>query len=759
MRRRRSPSRAESRPAKKPAASRAKTAARPERPAIPGPEARLSFTASQIPTVMWSVDQDLRITSGMGSGADAMGLRQNEYVGKTLFDVFETTDTSLPPIRTHLRALEGESGSYEVVYRGRTLSAHVQPIRGETGEITGAMGVGLDITERRHAEEALRTSEEHYRDLFASAPIGIFRSTRDGRLLMANQELARILDYASAEELQALNLGRDVYRREEDRRTLVAQHAERTTPWTVDIEWKRRDGTPIWVRLTARAVQDQNGQFQHFEAFVRDVTERRRADEELANREAMLRTVFDSEPECVKVLAKDGTLVTMNPAGLAMIEAESLDQVRGQSVLALVLPPFRSAFAALTTRVLRGETGSLEFEIEGLKGARRWLETHAAPLRAADGRITAVLGVTRDITERKRTEQELAQAEAARRASEEQYRVIAETATDVIVTIDEASRIQFVNPAAQAVLGYRPAELIGESLTILMPESLRKRHTTALDRYVITGMQGMRWSGVELVARRKDGSEFPAEISFGETFRDGRRLFTGFIRDITSRKRAEDSLRDSRQRLRGLTGRLEQVREEERAHIAREIHDQLGQSLTAIKLDLASLSEHLPEGDAWRRARETLALLDDTIKAVRRISAELRPVVLDELGLAAAVEWYAQDFGQRTGLTIRVHADALDGELHRDNATGLFRILQEALTNVARHAAARTVQIALRRRGSTLSLDVADDGAGITPDQASAPTSLGILGMRERAILLGGTMEIIGEPNGGTRVTVWVPVK
>lgn len=331
---------------------------------------------------------------------------------------------------------------------------------------------------------------------------------------------------------------------------------------------------------------------------------------------------------------------------------------------------------------------------------------------------------------------------------------------DGIIVIDEGSRIVMASAGIERILGYPPDDLIGRELTQLMPPRLRLRHLTALGDHLRTGRRHLDWDGVELPALHRDGHEVPVEISFEETTEGERRLFTGVIRGITARKQAERELEVSRQQLRELARRLESVREEERRRIAREIHDELGQALTAIKLDVVWLQERLPAGSETlaRFADGVQGLIDRTIGQVRRIAAELRPGVLDDLGLAPAVEWYSEEFARHTGITPAITVRGGERELDGERATALFRILQEALTNVARHAGAHTVQIVLELGGAEAVLEVRDDGRGIRDQEVRGVGSMGLAGMRERAAAQGGvvTVERVGER--GTAVRARLPL-
>jgi PAS domain S-box-containing protein len=262
--------------------------------------------------------------------------------------------------------------------------------------------------------------------------------------------------------------------------------------------------------------------------------------------------------------------------------------------------------------------------------------------------------------------------------------------------------------------------------------------------------------------RRLDGSTMWVEGDF-MCFYDAAGRITGHFgvqRDVTDRVFAKEELERSRSELRALAARLQSTREEERTRIAREIHDELGQALTALKLDLAWLgNKRAPKSSSeFRVINQSLtSRIDETIQTVRRIATELRPSVLDQLGLRAAVEWLVQETGKRTGITITFDADEFP-RLPDDAASHAFRIIQEALTNAIRHARATRVDVTVRRGPAALTLAVRDNGIGFTPDALSGLASLGLVGMRERALACGGTLIIRGEPDRGTEITAAIPV-
>jgi len=241
---------------------------------------------------------------------------------------------------------------------------------------------------------------------------------------------------------------------------------------------------------------------------------------------------------------------------------------------------------------------------------------------------------------------------------------------------------------------------------------------------------------------------------------DGRRMYLHMVSNITDTKKGEAELRASREQLRELSQFLESVREEERTKMAREIHDELGQILTALKIELSWLTRRFPQeqGLLLEKTESMSELIDGAIRTVKRISSELRPGVLDDLGLADAVEWQAQEFAKLTDIKVRFSASPEHIDLDRDRSTAIFRVCQEALTNIARHADATKVGVSLRQGSGRVSLRITDNGKGIDDDQILDPRAFGLMGMRERARYWGGEVKISRAPDKGTVVSVSIPL-
>lgn len=288
-----------------------------------------------------------------------------------------------------------------------------------------------------------------------------------------------------------------------------------------------------WVRSTGNA-EFENGICKRIYGSFQEIDARKRSQLKLAESENKLRTILEAEPECVKLMDEKGKILMMNPAGLEMIEAANETQILNQTVLDIVLPEHKPAFMNLIKSVFRGESGKLIFEIKGLKGTKRWMETHAVPMRNEKGDISSLLGVTRDITEQREAQIEII-------ASEERRRLIMSGALDAIICILPNQEITFWNPQAESIFGWKESEAIGQLLPqLIIPEAFRKFHEEGVKNYMQSGQGKVLNRLLELTAIRKNGDEFPIELTIIPIEQDGDMFFCAFIRDLTNRKKAEE---------------------------------------------------------------------------------------------------------------------------------------------------------------------------------------------------------------------------
>ena len=336
-------------------------------------------------------------------------------------------------------------------------------------------------------------------------------------------------------------------------------------------------------------------------------------------------------------------------------------------------------------------------------------------------------------------------------------RALLDNMPDMAWLKDRDSRYLAVSVAYLEALGVTEAEVIGKRPEEIWPPEVAEVYLRT-DRAVLKSGKRRRYEE----SRRDPAGEMRWYDTIKSPIRDeaGRIVGTvGISRDITKRKASEAELIASRAELRRLSGAEQRARESERARIARELHDELGQTLTAIKMQLVSLksAEPVPPDTIAGRLDRLIGIVDRSVGDLRRIATELRPLILDELGLAAALEWLAQTVSEQAQLPVALDFDAGDLALDPDARTAAFRIVQEALTNAVRHGRSTGVRVIGRQRGKALEIVVEDDGRGIDP-ASTATGRLGLAGMRERARLAGGTVEIVGAPGRGTTVTLRLPV-
>jgi len=342
-------------------------------------------------------------------------------------------------------------------------------------------------------------------------------------------------------------------------------------------------------------------------------------------------------------------------------------------------------------------------------------------------------------------------AEQSLRENGNRLNAILDAAVEGIITLNDRGIIESVNAATERIFGYSSAELIGRNISLLMPSPSREKHDQYLGNFRGTGQPQRIGSGREMQGRRKDGSLFPIDLVVSEIVLAGRRVFTGFVRDVTEREQAERTARE-------LSGRLITAQEMERARLARELHDDITQRLARLAID-AGRAEFGHEGngrnEAWRDVRDGLVRLSEDVHS---LSYQLHPALLEDLGLAEALRAECERFSRQESLALEVKLEPIAGDIPKDTGLCLFRVTQEALRNVARHARAQEAAVALRPFEGGLQLAVTDTGIGFDARQQRHRPSLGLASMRERVLLLGGELDIDSTPDRGTSIVAWVPL-
>ena len=482
-----------------------------------------------------------------------------------------------------------------------------------------------DITERKKAEEEIRSSEIRLIKAQQIGKFGYWQQNLKSDMVWASKEAMRIYGFEALDgELEREKIASciiDIDKVKDAATNLVAHGKE----YNIEIRINPADGSPMkYISVLAELEKNEQGEPVRIVGTLQDITERKKAESKLVENENYLRTILDSEPECVKVLNRKGELQSMNPAGLAMIQADDEQQVLGRRMIELIDEKYRADFTRLSKEVFNGNSGTFEYEVTGLKGGHRWLETHAVPLKNAAGKIINLLGLTRD---------------------------------------------------------------------------------------------------------------------------------------ITGRKKAEDELINTNEQLRQLTAHLQGVREEERKRIAREIHDELGQQLTAIKMDTVWIDKQIPAETiaVKNKLQNIIELLDGSHQSVRKILNELRPAVLDDNSLPEVLQWQGRQFTEITGTPLYFTTDQSSLKLPQEAATCIFRVYQEALTNIMRYAGAAKVLSSLYITDGKIILAIEDDGKGFDTGLVENKKRFGLLGMEERVLALNGAFSLVSSPGKGTKIVISLP--
>ncbi|OFA03427.1 PAS domain-containing sensor histidine kinase [Duganella sp. HH101] len=347
-------------------------------------------------------------------------------------------------------------------------------------------------------------------------------------------------------------------------------------------------------------------------------------------------------------------------------------------------------------------------------------------------------------------------------AAHKRSRGIIQHASDAIISTDERQHILQANPSAAAMFGTTVQAMEGSPLHRFIPRDQRQNNEPTTTRYfgdtgIRLRMKGRRASDYAVTGLKAGGQHFPLEGSISSLAENGHRIYTIILRDITERKQVQEQLEQSYSQLRELSAALQTIREEERKHIARELHDDLGQLLATLRVDLALLQQQHSNDAVARKLQAGMdELLMSAITSLRRIASNLRPRALDEGGLYFALESLRQEFVARYGIACTLDANEEDLILDDAYSTAIFRIAQEALTNITRHAEARKVMLSLYRTDSMLQITIHDDGRGIAEKDMDKASSFGLIGMRERVWALHGDISIVSD--GGTRIMIRLPL-
>ena len=638
-------------------------------------------------------------------------------------------------------------------------------IRDEAGRAVWFEGSVIDITARKQAEAAARESEERYRRLVEMANVVPWEAERhSGRFTYVGPQALQFLGHSPEQWMTEGFWQRVVHPDDRSWVEIVrAEALEKGESFECEYRMVRADERPIWVREIVNLLPS-NPEVPMMGGFMLDVTYRRETEESLRESRHFVEQLASASPTILYLYdpgRKHCLYVSGRVPDILGFSKDALGEMNPLFLLSLAHPDELDAHREHLDRISHATAETVlerEFRLRNAAGVWLWLSSRECVFkRDHHGRPTHVVGTLENITIQRQSIEELA-------ANEALFRKLAETTRMIPFDFDSAAnRFSYVGPQAETLLGYPLVNWynLGFWLSILHPEDVAEGTLFAAEE----GFRPPSDFQTEFRVRAADERlVWLRQIVHSGADEDNRQHVRGFLLDVTHSKMLEDERERSRIQLRELAARNQQVREEERMNIAREIHDELGQALTLFKLDLSLIRTRVTKAvseDALPPLEEKLEgmeeRVDTTLQTVRRILSALRPPLLDEFGLADAIEWHATEFARRISIRCDVKAEPVES-IPIATALALFRIFQEITTNIARHARASRMEVDLRMRGPLLVLEVTDNGRGITDQDLAKKGHYGLLGMRERAWAFGGQVWITGTQGKGTAVRVEFPI-
>jgi PAS domain S-box-containing protein len=626
------------------------------------------------------------------------------------------------------------------------------PVRDAHGHAKRIAGFADDITERKRLEQAVTVREQQLASFFRSATAGLALLDEDLRFLQINETLAEMNGRPVLE-----HIGRTIREVLPElaptleplyRRVLATGHP------VLDLEFAgatpKLPGVRRYWQASFFLVPRSEGASPRFGAVVVEVSERKAAEEELRESELRFRQLAEHLHAIFWLASPDQQEVFyVSPAFDEIFGRSRQEFARDPFVwLTCIHPEDRLRIQAEAEKDT-GQAFEREYRIVRPDGTVRWIAAHGFPVRDGCGKIIRLAGIAEDVTEREHAKEGL-------RTSEAKYRRLYDSMADAFAAVDMAAQFQDANPAFCELVGYSDAELRKLTYRDLTPSKWHVVEAAILrDQVLVRGYSGI----YEKEYQRKDGTVIPVEM---RTFllRDDNGQPTGMwaiVREISARKRAEEELRR-------VSGQLLNVQDEERRRIARELHDSVAQNLSATVLSLGLLEDVI--GSQQSSAR-TLVLdcrssIEECAQEIRNVAHLLHPPLLDELGLEVALDTYVTSLARRTGLSVRLELDSRVEGISQPAALALFRVVQEALSNVLRHSQSKTASVQFMRARERVVLEVSDQGCGIPPEiieqlrSGCALLGVGIMGMRERLEQFGGTLEL-DSSNRGTIVRAILP--
>lgn len=608
----------------------------------------------------------------------------------------------------------------------------------EAGQAYRMLGAMQDVTIQRSAQKQLLIEKQLSDSIINSLPGVFYVFTKEGRMVRWNSNLEELSGLTS-EEIAKID---PVEFFPEGERQFVESRIREVFiegETTLEARLKPRDAEELHFYFTGMLI-NYEGEPCVMGVGI-DITEKVKSQEKLRESEEKFRTLIEQASDGIFISDSSGMFTMVNTSA-SLMSGYSREELLNMKISDILFREDQSPLR-IDEEEFRTGHGLIETLMKHKDGHFVYVESSGKFL--SGNRFQSII---RDITERKKAEEEI-------RISEYKYRLLFEQNPMPMwmISLPEKNFLA-VNDAAIAFYGYTRDEFQRMNIRDIRP-AVAPSGQGLLSTY----RTGISNSGI-WEHRKKNGEVVKVNVLAHDIIYQGRHAKLELANDMTEKIIAEEKLKYSHEQLRQLATHLQSIRESERTHMAREIHDELGQQLTGLKMDISWINKRIPEEEPVlkQKINETLELVDDTVKTVRRIATQLRPSILDDLGLSAAMEWQSEDFQKRSGIETHFTSNASRVEVPDEIATGIFRIFQESLTNVMRHSKATKVGANLSYSDGSLILQIVDNGVGYNENEIARKNTLGLLGMKERTLMMEGTFEISSRPGKGTSVIIVVPL-
>jgi PAS domain S-box-containing protein len=655
------------------------------------------------------------------------------------------------------RALRGESASDMEFTVRRTDSGETwigsysfAPIYGSEGFIAGAVMVTRDITRRKEAEIALRESEQRLRLALEASSAGTWtRDLRTHQVIWDPQ-----LRQMTGSDPDGAEFPRFYMVDERDRpsiRQRVTAVLENPGDDEFDLECRTaHSGTEKrWLHIRGRAERDEAGHVVRMTGITLDITARKRAEEAFLATSQQYRDLIENSPDGIARIAPDGRYLFVNRR-MAEIAGRPESDYAGKTIGSVSGNGAAPWLVRVRRIVESGKAEMTEYLYRApLSEKDQCLQLRFVPEFDEDRHVSSVLLIVTDVTDQRR-------AEAAVRDRELLISALVDSASQAIFAIDTEGRIRLANQMAEHIFGYNRNELLGQNHELLIPEPFRKRHVELQAEYMRNPQTGPMATGM-LEGRRKDGTLFPVEVTLSQILTQQGPLTVIMLSDITLRRSHERQLERDREELERLSRALMTAEEDTARAIARELHDDITQRLALLSIDIGKTASGLNSGARLlKKLRSHQSRATEIARAARNLAYTAHPAIVEELGLNTALEALCNDLTRAGSLAVRFQSHSVPEFLDRKVALSIYRVAQEALSNVAKHANTENCEVTLNGDGAGVQLEVVDSGKGFVPDKSRG--GLGLRSMKERMQLVSGSLTIESEPGGKTRVVARAPI-